>query len=109
MTADDFTTAARAEAERVFITSDPNYPDRDAAWVRVGGFQEGALWAREYLITQDPTPEEIEAVARTLNHSGSTCNGGYDEPGRYDECEDRRRTTQGLARATLVAARGGNR
>ena len=64
MTPDDYTTAARAEAE----TRWPSYPtvgfsgadDRQAA------FREGAEWARVYLSQQEPTDAEVEAAARVL-------------------------------------------
>lgn len=57
--------------------------------------------AREALVGDDA----VERAARALNLAGWTCEGGGDEPGRYDECEDCRRVTRPLARAALKAAR----
>ena len=53
MTDDDFTTAARAEAES-WIGMDLDDHDN---------FVSGAEWARAYLAEQEPTDAEVEAAA----------------------------------------------
>lgn len=58
----DFSTAARAEAHArsmayVFSAVEPEKP---LDWG--GGFQEGAVWARDHLAAQEPTDAECIAV-----------------------------------------------
>lgn len=54
--------------------------------------------------TTEPSVERVKAAARTLNLNGWTCDGGSDEPGNYDECEDCQRCCDALARAALRSA-----
>lgn len=60
MTPDDFTEAARAEAERRHVPLDR--PTAVTERCAVQGFQDGAEWARDRLTTQEPTDEEVEAA-----------------------------------------------
>lgn len=54
--------------------------------------------------TAEPSEAAVRAAARTLNLNGWTCDGGSDEPGNYDECEDCQRCCDALARAALRSA-----
>lgn len=36
-------------------------------------------------------------IARAVNQAGWTCEGGSDEPGQYDECEDCKRVCDTFA------------
>lgn len=69
MTTDDFTTAARTEADRR-MRADGLVTQ--ASMVRAHGFTVGAEWARDHLAAQEPTDAEVEAVAGVLAESEDT-------------------------------------
>ena len=100
MTADNFTTAARAEAERRYIENDPDYPDRGTAIARVAAFAVGAEWGHEQALAQEPADAECIAVSWT------DCDCDWET--KYCD-ENHRRTTRiprsALTRAALSAAR----
>ena len=91
MTTDDFTTAARAEAES-WIGMDLDDHDN---------FVSGAEWARDHLDAQEPTDAEIEAAARVI------CEGteAGDLAGWGPETQRRFRSTARAALSTARAAR----
>lgn len=62
MTTDPFTTAARAEAEKCADLAAA--PEDFEYGLIVRDFMAGAVWARAYLASQEPTDAEVEAVAR---------------------------------------------
>lgn len=53
MTADDFTTAARAEAERVHYPSPSSRTPSALNRATAAAFRDGASWARAHLAAQD--------------------------------------------------------
>lgn len=64
MTTDNFTEAARAEAERRYNRIARRNKTADE-WLdegRASGFTSGAEWARTHLAAQEPTDAEIEAA-----------------------------------------------
>ena len=102
MTNDNFTEAARAEAEeRYEFVSD------------MACFEEGAEWTRTRLAAQEPTDAEVEAAARAMRIEtlGDTVRPGaaarWWDNGDVspDEADKLRR----LARAALSAARAARR
>ena len=107
MTADNFTDAARAEAERRWPYSanpDPT-PAEDEDAALSAGFMAGAEWARTYLAAQEPTEEEVTeaALAMCRGDGAGTC-WNYDDTvhgGCTDHADD--------ARAALSAARAARR
>lgn len=61
MTADNFTEAARAEAERVREENSPlEYGTIRATFL--DAFLAGAEWSRDHLAAQEPTDSEVEAA-----------------------------------------------
>lgn len=68
MTTDNFTEAARTEAERRHVPLDR--PTAITEQCAVQGFQDGAEWARTHLAAQEPSDAEAEAA----------CRGFYDDP-----------------------------
>lgn len=70
MTTDDYTTAARAEAQRAY--QDTGMPRYDLA-------VHMAEWARAYLTQQEPADAEVEAAARALwdGERGLPWDGAY--------------------------------
>ena len=68
MTTDNFTEAARAEAEGRYNRTVRRNKTADE-WLdegRASGFASGAEWARTHLASQEPTDAEIEAAAKSL-------------------------------------------
>lgn len=66
MTADNFTEAARAEAERVRDENSPlEYGTIRATFL--DAFLAGAEWARDHLSAQEPTDAERERAVRWLH------------------------------------------
>lgn len=111
MTTDDFTEAARAEAERRHFPLFGRPPVISA--VAVQGFQDGASWAHDHLAAQEPTDTEVEAAARSIyeyfprkymDEFGFTCTAHWEdlEPHMQDEYRV-------VARAALSAARAARR
>lgn len=66
MNTDNFTEAARAEAERRYIENDPDYPDRGTAIARAAAFAVGAEWGRNHALAQEPSDAEVEAAAKAI-------------------------------------------
>ena len=110
MTNDNFTEAARAEADRRmreadFVTS--------GDMVRAHGFTQGAEWARTHLAAQEPTDDEVEAAARAMRietlagtvRPGAAARWWDNGDVSPDEADKLRR----LARAALSAARAARR
>ena len=66
MTADNFTDAARAEAERRYnrIVRRNKTADEWLDEGRASGFTSGAEWARTHLAAQEPSDAEVEAADR---------------------------------------------
>ncbi|MCT1430591.1 hypothetical protein M3G50_07465 [Brachybacterium muris] len=118
MSTDDFTEAARAEAEGKFP------PPRESAVIYPlsavrshsrGAFLAGAEWARTYPAAQEPSDAEVEAaVLGELAHLQ-----GYDLAGEEDRAEvlawwagmdeEVRASRLDTARAALSAARAAQR
>lgn len=107
MTADDFETAARTEAERRYVITPDYWGPTTSERVRI--FWDGSAWARDHLATQEPTDAEVQALGRGLNEAGWTCQESGDNPGFYSECEDCRRVCDDLARDALIRARAARR
>lgn len=99
MTADNFTEAARAEAERRHnrIVRRNKTADEWLDEGRASGFTSGAEWARTHLAAQEPTDAEVEAAARALHED----MGGL--PEELDQMHI------DAARAALSAARAARR
>ena len=101
MTTDPFTDAARAEAERQFPA-----PLYSTAWsqsevqIKRALWESGAEWARTHLAAQEPTRDEVEAVAEVIwaRSSGKSRWGSVNA--------ERRAVYLDMARAALSAARG---
>src|SRR5690606_33972527 len=90
MTTDDFTTAARAEADGRGY--DPAYRGRTR-----NVFLAGAEWARDHLAAQEPTDDDVQAaVAAILALTGET-----EETARMDDID----VAWDHASAALAAAR----
>ena len=70
MTADNFTDAARAEAERRYnrIVRRNKTADEWLDEGRASGFTSGAEWARTHLAAQEPTDAEVEAAEVEWEH-----------------------------------------
>lgn len=82
MTNDNFTEAARAEADRRmreadFVTS--------GDMVRAHGFTQGAEWARTHLAAQEPTEAEVDAGMASAAQSMPAAWWGGTEWRRYVE------------------------
>ena len=103
MTTDDFTEAARAEAERYVpaFTSNDYTPNGLTAIARLAHV-EGWKAARTHLASQEPTDAEVEAAAQ------ATCkkDGWGDLDTRTSELQ---RHFRNVARAALSAARAARR
>lgn len=94
MNTNDFTKAARAEAES-WIGMNPDDHDN---------FVSGAEWARTHLAAQEPTDAEVEAAARELAERESPTYGARE----WDETPPhfpRKQEWRLAARAALSAAR----
>ena len=68
MTTDNFTEAARAEAERRYSRIVRRNKTADE-WLdegRASGFASGAEWARDHLAAQEPTDAECIAVLNAV-------------------------------------------
>lgn len=111
MTADAFTTAARAEAERRNPPID-RYPD-DFTYPRAvlrehkrGEFEAAAGWARDHLAAKEPTDAEVEALVDSLNWAirGTTDGDLIDQDSDIPAGEVLRLIREG-ARAALTAAK----
>ena len=103
MTADNFTDAARAEAERkhpVPASYDPGVSQYERLLAQ-GAFRNGAEWARAHLAAQEPTEDEVLAVARLFYRT--QCGHDLLDGSVY---KDRWMNT---ARAALSAARTARR
>ena len=115
MTADNFTDAARAEAERRYnrIVRRNKTADEWLDEGRASGFTSGAEWACTHLAAQEPSDAEVEAAARAMRIEtlGDTVRPGvaarWWDSGDVspDEVDKLRR----LARAALSAARTARR
>ena len=108
MTADNFTDAARAEAERRYnrIVRRNKTADEWLDEGRASGFTSGAEWARTHLAAQEPTEAECEAAAVAIC-SGA---GGCDPCFNWDDSVDGGCTyCTRHARAALSAARATRR
>lgn len=69
MTTDNFTEAARAEAEGRYNRTVRRNKTADE-WLdegRASGFASGAEWARTHLASQEPTDAEVEAAKAVLD------------------------------------------
>lgn len=85
-----------------------------AAWQSIGygrsyaegerraGFNTGARWQREQLLSD----ESVERVARALNGAGWVCMGCEYEPFDFDKCPSCREVCTKQARAALTALLG---
>ena len=103
MTTDNFTEAARAEAERQYPALNPDaeeltYPRSALREHKRSAHVAGWEAARAHLAAHEPTDAEVEAAAKVLWDDGGVLP--WDE-----ECESY--TT--LARAALYAARAARR
>ena len=95
MNNDNFTEAARAEADsRAYGNS---------AGVFCNAFRAGAEWARTHLAAQEPTHAEVEAAARTWAESGPTA-AVWEQM-----AEERREYPRERMHACLSAARAARR
>ena len=107
MTADNFTDAARAEAERRYnrIVRRNKTADEWLDEGRASGFTSGAEWARTHLAAQEVTEEEVTeaALAMCRGDGAGTC-WNYDDT-VHGGCTDH--TDE--ARAALSAARAARR
>lgn len=79
MTTDDFTTAARTEAEeyawdRNAGTTHEDSLDRDAF---ASGYEYGAFWARAHLAAQEPTLAEVTAAIHAYDSVVEGLGGDY--------------------------------
>ena len=74
MTADNFTEAARAEAERVHFPIPAHRTPSAVARASVAAFRDGASWARTYLAAQEPTDAEVEAAAEAICSGEGGCD-----------------------------------
>ena len=103
MTADNFTDAAGAEAERRYnrIVRRNKTADEWLDEGRASGFTSGAEWARTHLAAQEPTDAEVLAVARLFYRT--QCGHDLLDGSVY---KDRWMNT---ARAALSAARAARR
>lgn len=64
MTTDDFTEAARAEADDRFLIN-PDHPGQTTEeWIAI--FEQAAEWARAYLAAQEPSDAECVAVLNAV-------------------------------------------
>lgn len=109
MTNDDFTTAARAEAERYVpaFTSNDYTPNGLTAIARLAHV-EGWKAARTHLAAQEPTDAEVEAAARALY--AEDVNESYIEWPAYDSPQNVGRDLYTeRARNALSAARAARR
>ena len=115
MTTDNFTEAARAEAERRYNRIARRNKTADE-WLdegRASGFTSGAEWAHDHLAAQEPTEDEVETAARAMRIEtlGDTVRPGvaarWWDSGDVspDEVDKLRR----LARTALSAARATRR
>ena len=115
MTTDNFTEAARAEAERRYNRIARRNKTADE-WLdegRASGFTSGAEWAHDHLAAQEPTDDEVEAAARAMRietlagtvRPGAAARWWDNGDVSPDEADKLRR----LARAALSAARNARR
>lgn len=102
MTEDDFTQAARAEAEER-IQFVPGRAGSAIGSLSRRVFMDGAEWARDHLATQEPTDTEVEAAAVALAVEGDDL-GEWDSLSTYAQA-----TYLRDARAALSAARATRR
>lgn len=105
MTADDFTEAARAEAERRWTRGQADGRPL-SAYARMNrriGFEIGALWAA----AQEPTDAEVEAAAKAL-WAEIWLNPEL-HPWDTEATEAERASCRREARAALSAARAARR
>ena len=101
MTTDNFTEAARAEAERRNPSSAPNGLTRASNAISRRDFRDGAEWARTHLAQQEPTDAEVLAAALAICRLQ---DDGY-EPTEDHPCG----ACTESARAALLAARAARR
>lgn len=100
MNNDNFTTAARAKAERrADLAAEPL--DFEHGLIEKD-FLAGAEWARTYLAAQEPTDAEVETMARMTTEEVSGCDWA-----RFGE--DARNYHRETARRRLTAARAARR
>ena len=118
MTNDNFTEAARAEAERRHPDSvdvETGEPVDDWGFEEQGrrDFRDGAEWARTHLAAQEPTDAEVETAARAMRietlagtvRPGAAARWWDNGDVSPDEADKLRR----LARAALSAASAARR
>ena len=115
MTPDNFTEAARAEAERRYnrIVRRNKTADEWLDEGRASGFTSGAEWAHDHLAAQEPTDDEVETAARAMRietlagtvRPGAAARWWDNGDVSPDEADKLRR----LARAALSAARAARR
>ena len=104
MTTDNFTEAARAEAERRNPSSAPNGLTRASNAISRRDFRDGAEWARDHLAAQEPTDAEVLAA---LNADYALRFGPSNLPA--DSLEPYGDKHVQIMRAALVAAKGARR
>ena len=107
MTTDNFTEAARAEAERqnpVPPTYDPKGPSQWERLLAQQAFRNGAEWARTHLAQQEPTDAEVLAA---LNADYALRFGPSNLPA--DSLEPYGDKHVQIMRAALVAAKEARR
>ena len=83
MTTDNFTEAARAEAERRYnrIVRRNKTADEWLGEGRASGFTAGAEWAREHLVAEHLTKRWVCGVARSGYHNGASCRSSEPHDG----------------------------
>lgn len=104
MNDDDFTTAARTEADRR-MRADGLVTQ--ASMVRARGFTVGAVWARDHLARQEPTDAEVEAAAiECVKFLFLTApERPWEDPEVVEQWEPMARIALRSARAALTSAR----
>ena len=116
MTNDNFTEAARAEAERRHNRIARRNKTADE-WLdegRASGFTSGAEWARTHLAAQEPTDGEVEAARTEVREALRDQYKDRYNLGRHDSINigdeiDIDETAEMVARAALSAARAARR
>ena len=110
MTADNFTDAARAEAERRYnrIVRRNKTADEWLDEGRASGFTSGAEWARTHLAAQEPTAAEVDAAAQELASAAALIVAAGPKP--WEWWTDRNQARfRNAARAALIRARAARR